>query len=107
MLPFEPPDAGRRVRDALDLIEIFFEQENYLQGITLLAAAQETFMKAAVIKALDQKFPVIGCVGSKNYNFSPLEILQWTNQGLLFLNDRAAESNEKKKTTKKQINYYR
>lgn len=93
---FQIQNAGQRVRTALDLIEIFFKQENYLQGITLLAAAQETFMKAAVLKELGQKFPVIGRVDGKDYNFSPLEILQWTNQGLFFLNDRKAEGEEKK-----------
>lgn len=46
---FEPLVAAERVRDALDLIEIFLGNENYLQAITLLAAAHETFLKAAII----------------------------------------------------------
>lgn len=56
-LEFQPDNAIERVRKALDLIEIFFEQENYLQGITLLAAAQETFLKAATFKLIREKQP--------------------------------------------------
>lgn len=56
-LEFQPDNAIERVRKALDLIEIFFEQENYLQGITLLAAAQETFLKAVTFKLIRERQP--------------------------------------------------
>lgn len=51
---FEPKNAIERVRKALDLIEIFFKQENYIQGVTLLAASQETFLKATIKYDLDK-----------------------------------------------------
>ncbi len=35
--------ATQRIVDAMELIRIFFKQSNYLLGIALLAAAQETF----------------------------------------------------------------
>jgi hypothetical protein len=47
---FEVKSAVDRILTALDLIEIFFKQENYIQGIALLNATQETFLKAAIIK---------------------------------------------------------
>ncbi|MBC1300272.1 hypothetical protein GNF11_36415, partial [Nostoc sp. UCD122] len=46
---FEAKSAVSRIVTALDLIEIFFNQENYIQGIALLNATQETFLKATII----------------------------------------------------------
>lgn len=88
---FKPKNAIERVRRALDLIEIFFKQENYLQGITLLSAAQETFLKAAVMDYLSN-VGQIGTVERINYRFPPTDILTWTNQGLLFLDDQQHDS---------------
>jgi len=88
---FKPKNAIERVRDALDLIEIFFKQENYLQGITLLSAAQETFLKAAVMDYLSN-VGQIRTVEEIEYPFPPIEILTWTNQGLLFLDDQQHDS---------------
>jgi hypothetical protein len=84
---FKPENAIQRVRRALDLIEIFFKQENYLQGITLLSSAQETFLKAAVINYLS-KIEQIGTVEGIEYPFPPTEILTWTNQGLFLLDNQ-------------------
>ncbi|CAD5989723.1 hypothetical protein PCC9214_05636 [Planktothrix tepida] len=84
---FKPENAIERVRDALDLIEIFFKQENYLQGITLLSAAQETFLKAAVMNYLS-RIKQIGTVEGINYRLPPTDIVTWTNQGLLFFDDQ-------------------
>ena len=53
---FDPNSAITRVRQSLDLIEYFFKQENYLQGITLLAAAQETFLKATMVQHLNRNY---------------------------------------------------
>ncbi|MBN3944620.1 hypothetical protein [Nostoc sp. NMS9] len=46
---FEAKSAVSRIVISLDLIEIFFNQENYIQGIALLNATQETFLKPAII----------------------------------------------------------
>ncbi|PHJ63063.1 hypothetical protein VF14_06480 [Nostoc linckia z18] len=46
---FEVKSAVERIVTALDLVEIFFKQENYIQGIAILNATQETFLKAAII----------------------------------------------------------
>lgn len=46
---FEIKAATQRVVTALDLIEIFFQQENYIQGVAILNACQETFLKIAII----------------------------------------------------------
>jgi len=84
---FKPQNAIERVHRALDLIEIFFKQENYLQGITLLSAAQETFLKAAVMDYLSN-VGQIGTVEGIEYPFPPTEILTWTNQGLFLLDNQ-------------------
>jgi len=74
---FKPKNAIERVRRALDLIEIFFKQENYLQGITLLMAAQETFLKAAIIHLVSQ-------IDGKTGNISFIDLLTWDETGLYF-----------------------
>lgn len=74
---FKPKNAIERVRRALDLIEIFFKQENYLQGITLLMAAQETFLKAAIIH-------LVSLIDGKTGNISFVDLLTWDETGLYF-----------------------
>ena len=54
---FEPTQAIKRVRKTLDLIEYFLKQENYLQAIILLSAAQETFLKASISLYLQKHIP--------------------------------------------------
>jgi len=71
---FKPENAAKRIREALDLVEFFFTQENYIQGITLLAATHEAFLKSAIILRLSQ-LPV---------NLKAMEIIQWTKKGLGF-----------------------
>ncbi|MGK7924279.1 MAG: hypothetical protein AB4290_03325 [Spirulina sp.] len=73
---FNSKNAGERIRRALDIVEIFFEQENYLAGITLLIAAQETFLKAATIKLLKKISPID--------HLKPSELLKWDETGLSF-----------------------
>ncbi|MEZ2248253.1 hypothetical protein [Microcoleus sp.] len=46
--------ATQRIVDAIELIRIFFKQSNYLLGIALLAAAQETFLKVAVLSKIEK-----------------------------------------------------
>lgn len=52
---FEKLYISRRIRSSLDLIEIFINQGNYLQGITLLSAVHETFLKAAIMEKVKNK----------------------------------------------------
>lgn len=54
---FDPTQAIKRVRKTLDLIEYFLKQENYLQAIILLSAAQETFLKASISLYLQKHIP--------------------------------------------------
>ncbi len=67
---FYPDEAINRVIEALEIVEIFFEKQNYIQGITLLAAAHETFMKAAIVKKIHKdnnikwSEPGLGFVGN-------------------------------------------
>ncbi|MEL7034050.1 MAG: hypothetical protein AAFO04_00295 [Cyanobacteria bacterium J06592_8] len=75
---FEIESATQRIVDALDLIGIFFNQENYLQGITLLSAAQETFLKVSILsKVSDFQITL------SNQSFSGIQALEWNNEGLL------------------------
>ncbi|MDY7048674.1 MAG: hypothetical protein RPG89_08655 [Microcystis panniformis WG22] len=72
---FEPKQAIKRVRKTLDLIEYFLKQENYLQGITLLNAAQETFLKAAIIHHINQ-------INDQVNNVRVSQLVKWDKTGL-------------------------
>ena len=72
---FEPKNAVDRIRRNLDLIEIFFEQENYIPGIALLAAAQETYMKAAIVHCLKK-------LNRQVAGIDVSEFVRWDNSGL-------------------------
>ncbi|AFY99376.1 hypothetical protein [Calothrix sp. PCC 6303] len=77
---FGIPNATQRIVDGLDLIGFFFKQNNYLPGISLLAAAQETFLKVA-IKSEIQK-------NTANYCGIPVaELVKWTTKGLISPNN--------------------
>jgi len=72
---FDPTQAIKRVRKTLDLIEYFLKQENYLQGITLLNAAQETFLKAAIIHHINQ-------INDQVKNVRVSQLVKWDKTGL-------------------------
>ncbi|MEH2293969.1 hypothetical protein [Nostoc sp.] len=70
---FEVKASIDRIVTALDLVEIFFKQENYIQGIAILNATQETFLKAAIISQ------------TKKINDYPIQlsnIVGWDKHGL-------------------------
>ncbi|MEH2378247.1 MAG: hypothetical protein V7K27_04980 [Nostoc sp.] len=68
---FEVKASIDRIVTALDLVEIFFKQENYIQGVAILNATQETFLKAAIIsqtkKINDYPIELSNIVGWKKY----------------------------------------
>ncbi|WP_430015687.1 hypothetical protein ACQY1X_11085 [Microcystis protocystis FBCC-A270] len=72
---FDPTQGIKRVRKTLDLIEYFLKQENYLQGITLLNAAQETFLKAAIIHHINQ-------INDQVNNVRVSQLVKWDKTGL-------------------------
>ncbi|MFN6513764.1 MAG: hypothetical protein RMY29_004575 [Nostoc sp. CreGUA01] len=73
------PQATQRIVDALDLIGFFFNQKNYLQGITLLAAAQETFLKVAIVSQLGL---INETVILNNSSEKVCDLVQWIPRGL-------------------------
>ncbi|MBD2692128.1 hypothetical protein [Anabaena catenula] len=77
---FEIPNASQRIVDSLDLIGFFLNQKNYLQGITLLAAAQETFLKTAILNEASK-------LADTHQGFSVSEFLKWDNEGLYLLSE--------------------
>ncbi|MGB5970517.1 MAG: hypothetical protein WBG70_19545 [Spirulinaceae cyanobacterium] len=81
---FEVDITIARIINALDLIEKFFEQENYIQGITLLAAAQEAFVKAAIVNKLEKLSTISGQTQGKVYRFKPRRLFKWFEGGLWF-----------------------
>ncbi|WP_414541695.1 hypothetical protein [Nostoc sp. CCY0012] len=82
--------ATQRVVDALTLIEIFFKEKNYLPGIALLAAAQETFMRAAISHAIKDKIITLKHEEvEKDFDISIL--IKWQELGLLFLDSADTE----------------
>ncbi|WP_017716231.1 hypothetical protein [Kamptonema formosum] len=76
---FEPEAAIKRVRDALDMIEFFFRNENYLPGINLLAAAHETFLKAAILVEVEKR-----CQTETPLDIA--ELINWDEEGFFLLN---------------------
>lgn len=72
---FEIKPATQRIVDALDLIKIFFKQKNYIQGIAILAAAQETFLKVAIFHQVQLNDQII-----KNVKVS--QLVEWDDSGL-------------------------
>jgi len=79
---FSIESATRRIIEVLDLIGIFFSQENYLQGITLLAAAQETFMKVAILQKIQDLKVTI-----KGQSWLGKDVISWTEGGLFLSNN--------------------
>jgi hypothetical protein len=77
--------AIKRVIRALDLVEKYFEQKNYIQGITLLAAAHEAFMKAGIFHKLSESN--INIWDHKVFNF-----LIWNNKGFVFADDQELDN---------------
>jgi hypothetical protein len=70
---FEIKPATERVVTGLDLIEIFFKQENYIQGIAILSACQEIFLKIAIIsqsKTIERQLVKLS------------SLVTWNNKGL-------------------------
>ena len=81
---FEVEPAIQRVVDALDLVEIFFKKKNYLQGIALLAAAHETFLKAAISNEIENKQVTLNIDGVKR-EFQSIQLVKWQQPGLVFI----------------------
>ncbi len=74
----------QRVIDALVLVEIFFKEKNYLLGIALLAAAHETFLKAAIAKEIENK-KITLIVDGKQKTFLSQQLVKWQQLGLVFI----------------------
>lgn len=78
---FEVEAAIQRVVNALDLVELFFTKGNYIQGLMLLAAAQETFLKGAIKHELETKTVTLQVKGV-NKQLSAPELIVWNDAGL-------------------------
>lgn len=96
---FSIQSATQRIIDVLDLIGIFFSQENYLSGITLLSSAQETFMKIAILTKVSK---ITVNIDGKNRLGN--DYLIWDNEGLHLIN--SVRSNiQQQNNILKQLNY--
>ncbi|WP_026735496.1 hypothetical protein [Fischerella sp. PCC 9605] len=74
--------STQRIVDSLDLLGIFFSHKNYLQGIALLMAAHETFLKAAILSKVQKLNSTINLEG---VIWSVYDLVKWLPLGL-FLN---------------------
>jgi len=92
---FEVESAIQRVVEALDLVEIFFKEKNYLQGIALLAAAHETFLKAAISNEIENKQVTLIVNGTKKI-FKSTELVRWQQPGLVFIRNNQDKYIDKK-----------
>ena len=94
---FEVPQATQRIVDTLDLVAIFLQQRNFLQGITLLSAAQETFLKVAIWSKVETI--------NKTITLGNHQLVEWNDRGLI-LNKIINEVNpEIKKHTLDQLSF--
>ncbi|MEH2160087.1 MAG: hypothetical protein V7K38_03355 [Nostoc sp.] len=91
---FAIPQATQRIVDALDLIGFFFNQRNYLQGITLLAAAQETFLKVAILSQVALINETVIVNGSSQ---KVSDLLEWIPRGLFLKQSLSYQSIDDKK----------
>lgn len=78
---FEIAPATQRIVDTLDLICFCFNQKNYLQGIALLASAQETFLKAAICNEIAK-------INQTYKGVKVAELVKWTTAGLYLIGDK-------------------
>ncbi|WP_218079671.1 hypothetical protein [Anthocerotibacter panamensis] len=83
-LALEIEPATQRIVDTLALIQLFFERQNYLQGISLLAAAQETFMKVAILKKVSE---ITTTFPGKNGPVKVSDLVRWSDRGLFLIPD--------------------
>lgn len=81
---FDIEPATQRIVDALALIEKLFEQENYLQGIALLASAQETFLKCAIKNEIKGRKVSLSINGTSK-DFKADDLIKWMREGLKFI----------------------
>lgn len=103
---FEPKEAVKRIIDALELIEIFFTNKNYLQGISLLSAAQEVFLKAAIINELRKQHLTIEIsVNGQDITLNINKVICWNETGLGFENNLRYETKEIKLEILKLLNF--
>lgn len=96
---FSIESATQRIVDVLDLIGIFFSQQNYLEGIGLLSASHETFMKVAILKKISD---ITINVNGKSKLGS--ECFVWDNQGLHLSKSFRSNINQQNKILE-QLNY--
>jgi len=84
---FDVKPAIYRVIDALDLVSLFFDNKNYIQGITLLASAHETFLKAAIIKEIYNQQPHLTLLlnNGNSMVLETKEVIVWNKAGLGFV----------------------
>lgn len=92
---FEVEPAIQRVVDALDLVEIFFKKKNYIQGIALLAAAHETFLKAAISNEIENKHVTLNVNGIQR-EFQSIQLVKWQQPGLVFIRNNQDEYIDKR-----------
>ena len=84
---FTVGSSTERINYAVELIDKFLQKGNYLQGITLLSAAQETFLKTALLKVFKDNRNITLDVGNKKIEISVFQLLGWTPKGLYFKHD--------------------
>lgn len=87
---FDVKAATARIIDGIALIERLFEQENYLPGIALLAAAQETFLRCAITTEIKGRSVSLSINGTQQ-SFPAADLIQWLRRGLQFVPDHELE----------------
>ncbi|MFM5979583.1 MAG: hypothetical protein ACKO9I_03420 [Sphaerospermopsis kisseleviana] len=85
---FDSGLAIERVINALELVSCYFQEQSYIQGITLLSAAHETFLKAAIMKELSKKYSYFNLsINGNTKRLQVIKVIEWTKAGLSFAKD--------------------
>ena len=94
--------ATQRIVDTLDLIGFFFNQKNYLPGITLLAAAQETFLKVTILSKIAMINETVNFQGK---SCKAADLIAWIPLGLYLDKSVNHENNNFKKTILQKLKF--
>jgi hypothetical protein len=98
---FDPTNVAMRIKDALEIVKILFENKKYVLGIAILASAHESFLKASIMYAWQelkeksknnsQVFPIgIQKVDKSNQIYFK-DSFFWDSQGLKWKHDKKVE----------------
>ncbi len=84
-------NATQRIAESIDLVSFFFAQKNYIQGVSLLSAAQETFLKVAISH-------LTSTITTQYNGVTASKLVNWNSKGLFLINHSSLKNNDNENT---------